>query len=129
MENAAEKVDSFGVTNSEQAAYNRKKFSEKLGDLVNTFSIENKSNTPDFILAEFMVYCLAAFEAASLRREAWFGISLDVARGWEGKIMQAMGEASMCWSNIDGAGIFDSEKAKQIGDNLVAYLRNNTTKG
>jgi len=37
-------------------------------------------------------------------------------------IMQAVGEASMCWSNIEGAGVFNSEKAKKIGDNLLKYL-------
>ena len=37
--------------------------------------------------------------------------------------MQAIGEASMCWSNIEGAGVFDSEKAKQIAEDLVKYLR------
>lgn len=122
--NTVEQVDGFGVTKDEQAAYNRKKFVEELGALINTFSLENKSNTPDFILAEFMLHCLTAFEATSLRREAWFGVSLDVARGWENKVMQAMGEASMCWSNIEGAGVFDSTKAKQVGDDLLKYLRN-----
>ncbi len=123
MENTAEQVDTFGVTDGEQAAYNRKKFTEELESLINRFSIENKSNTPDFILALFMSRCLNAFEATSLRREAWFGVSLDVARGWEEKVAQAIGEASMCWTNIEGAGTFDTEKAKQIAEDLVKYLR------
>ncbi len=123
MENTAERVDTFGVSDGEQAVCNRKKFGEDLETLVNRFSIENKSNTPDFILAEFMVHCLAAFEATSLRRESWFGVSLDVARGWDERVMQAIGEASMCWSNIDGAGTFDREKAKQIAEDLLKYLR------
>ena len=33
-------------------------------------------------------------------------------------IMQAIGEASMCWSNIEGAGVFDSKAAAKIGENL-----------
>lgn len=125
MERTAEQVDTFGVTDGEQAAYNRKRFTQELEQLLNTFSIENKSNTPDFMLAEYMVHCLAAFEATSLRRETWFGVALDVARGWEEKVMQAIGEASMCWSNIEGAGVFDSEKAKQVGQELLTYLRHN----
>ena len=129
MENTVEQVDSFGASDAEQSEYNRKKFGEDLETLVNRFSIENKSNTPDHILAEFMVHCLAAFEATSLRREAWFGVSLDITRGWDEKVMMAIGEASMCWSNIEGAGVFDSAKAKQIGDDLVKYLRNQTAKG
>lgn len=125
MENTVEQVDSFGATVTEQADYNKKTFGEELKKLVNWFNIENKSNTSDFILAEFLVACLRAFEEASLRREKWFGVSLDIARGWDEKVMQAIGEASMCWSNIEGAGTFDSEKAKQIGGGLIKYLRNN----
>ena len=124
MEKTVEQVDAFGISSREQAEYNRKKFTKELETLVNRFSLENKSNTPDFILAEFMVHCLAAFEATSLRRESWFGVSLDIARGWEEKVMQAIGEASMCWSNIEGAGVFDSTKAKQVGDDLMKYLQN-----
>ncbi len=120
MENAAEQVDIAVDDNAEQ---HRIDFSAELERLVNRFSIDNKSNTPDYLLAEFMLHCLAAFETTSLRREAWFGVSLDIARGWDEKVMQAIGEASMCWSNIEGAGVFDSEKAKQIGDELLMYLR------
>ena len=118
MENTIKTVD------VEVADDSRGAFLSDVEQLVNRYSLENKSNTPDFILAEFMGHCLAAFEASSLRREAWFGVSLDVARGWDEKVMQAIGEASMCWSNIEGAGTFDSEKAKQVGDDLVKYLRN-----
>ncbi len=122
MENTVEQVDS-DVTDSEQAYYNKQRFMEELESLINRFSIENKSNTPDFILALFLIRCLNAFESTSIHREKWFGVSLDVARGWDEKVMQAIGEASMCWSNIEGAGVFDSEKAKQIAEDLVKYLR------
>lgn len=37
-------------------------------------------------------------------------------------IMQAVGEASMCWANIEGAGVFESEQAKQVGDALLKRL-------
>ena len=121
MENTVEQVDVAVNDNAEQ---HRIDFAAELEKLVNRFSIENKSNTPDFILAEFLLHCLTAFEATSLRRETWFGVSLDIARRWDEKVMQAIGEASMCWSNIDGAGVFDSEKAKQVGDDLLKYLRN-----
>ncbi len=123
MENTVEAKDSFGVSKEGQTEYNRKKFVEQLGDLINSLSIENKSNTPDFILAEFLVYCLAAFEATSLRREAWFGVGLDILNNWEELIMTAMGEASMCWSEIDKAGVFDSAKAKQIGEKLLQDIK------
>ncbi len=47
-------------------------FEKALSDLLNTHCMENLSNTPDFLLAEYMVDCLSAFEKASLRREKWY---------------------------------------------------------
>lgn len=52
---------------------------EELAALLNRHSRENASNTPDFILAEFMLTSLAAFEHASRQREEWFGRSLTPA--------------------------------------------------
>jgi hypothetical protein len=46
---------------------------EELTTLLNSFSRENESNTPDFILANFMLSCLVAFEKASNQRENWYG--------------------------------------------------------
>lgn len=43
---------------------------DKLRDLLNMHSRENCSNTPDFVLAEFMISCLDAFELAVNRRDA-----------------------------------------------------------
>ena len=34
----------------------------------------------------------------------------------------ALGEASMCWSEIDKAGIFESSRCAEIGDRLVAEI-------
>lgn len=53
-----------------------------LGDslirLLNRHSAENASGTPDFILAEYMMACLQAFEHASNRREQWYGKALRI---------------------------------------------------
>jgi hypothetical protein len=38
-------------------------------------SMENGSNTPDFILANYLVDCLRAFERASNQREHWYGMA------------------------------------------------------
>ena len=45
---------------------------------INMHSRENDSNTPDFILAEYMLDCLNAFEKCSRRREEWYGKSLSI---------------------------------------------------
>jgi hypothetical protein len=40
---------------------------------INSVSAENASNTPDWILAQYLVACLAAFNAATQQRETWYG--------------------------------------------------------
>jgi len=47
-------------------------FRGKLENLINSCSLENGSNTPDFILAEFLTDCLRAFDKASKRRTEWY---------------------------------------------------------
>lgn len=44
-------------------------FRKELEHLINKYSIENGSNTPDFILADYLVECLQVFENAIKRRE------------------------------------------------------------
>lgn len=40
----------------------------------------------------------------------------------EQAVFLALGAASACWDNLRGAGVFESTRAKQIGDQLMAYL-------
>lgn len=54
---------------------------QALTTLLNRYSVENGSNTPDFILAEYMLATLKAFESASLERERWYGKSLRIGMG------------------------------------------------
>ena len=49
---------------------------KRLAELINSECRESDSNTPDFILAEFMTTCLEAFELANNRREVWYGVNL-----------------------------------------------------
>lgn len=53
-------------------------FLRDLASAVNRQSRENASNTPDFILAEFMSAALVAFENASRHREHWYGKGLRI---------------------------------------------------
>ena len=48
-------------------------FSKDLKVLLNKCSVENESNTPDFILAEYLLACLNAWNNATLQREHWYG--------------------------------------------------------
>lgn len=47
-------------------------FRTDLQSLLNKQSMENTSNTPDFILAEYLVGCLKAFDWAVSERERWY---------------------------------------------------------
>ena len=49
------------------------KFQTELEQLINKYSVESESNTPDFILAEYLGNCLNAFNIAVKRREDWYG--------------------------------------------------------
>ena len=47
-------------------------FERELSTLINSHSRENKSDTPDYILAEYMMSCLKAFEKATVVRHLWY---------------------------------------------------------
>jgi len=48
-------------------------FEKELQTAINRCSRENESNTPDFILAQYLVACLAAWNTATQQRETWYG--------------------------------------------------------
>lgn len=47
-------------------------FRKELEELINRFSLENSSNTPDFILAEYLEQSLKAFDLAVTKRSLWY---------------------------------------------------------
>jgi len=51
-------------------------FEKELEQLINKHSMENGSNTPDFLLAEYLRSCLVAFNVAVTKREEWYGRSV-----------------------------------------------------
>ena len=48
-------------------------FERELKILINRHSMENESNTPDFILAQYLRGCLEVFNAVVQQREKWYG--------------------------------------------------------
>ena len=54
------------------------RFEKELECAINRTCMENGSNTPDFILAEYLVNCLKAFNKASRDRERWYGKELKI---------------------------------------------------
>ncbi len=61
-------------------------FKKELEQLINKHSLENNSNTPDFILAEYLWGCLLTYESIINRRNNWYSdirdsiteISIDI---------------------------------------------------
>ena len=41
--------------------------------LLNSACQENESNTPDFVLAEYLIGCLNVFNTAVIKRDNWYG--------------------------------------------------------
>jgi len=48
-------------------------FLEEVRGAINRACVENDSNTPDYILAQYMEDCLKAYEKACKERERWYG--------------------------------------------------------
>ncbi len=46
-----------------------------LAEVLNRHNYENLSNTPDFILAAYLVGCLKTWNGASTWREEWYGFT------------------------------------------------------
>ena len=46
-------------------------FREELTNLINRHSIENGSDTPDFILSRYLCDCLENFNSITKRRKQW----------------------------------------------------------
>lgn len=56
------------ITNAEKPL-----FQKELGRLINHYSLENGSDTPDFMLAEYMITCLRTYEILIQKRDKWYG--------------------------------------------------------
>jgi surfactin synthase thioesterase subunit len=48
---------------------------EDIRATLNLHGRENESNTPDFILAGYLMACLMAYETATQSRDAWYGMA------------------------------------------------------
>ena len=46
---------------------------QELTALLNRHSLENGSDTPDFLLAQYLLACLVAWNTTVSAREVWFG--------------------------------------------------------
>ena len=51
----------------------KENFELELRELLNAHSKENGSNTPDYILAQYLINCLDNFNKIVKEREMWYG--------------------------------------------------------
>lgn len=51
-------------------------FRTRLEHLINEFSVESGSNTPDFLLAEYVDGCLRLWEQTTKARDRWYNVQL-----------------------------------------------------
>ena len=59
-------------------------FRKELESLINRHSLENSSNTPDWILAEFICESLDALNHTIQRRDRYYGYRQDETRPEDG---------------------------------------------
>jgi hypothetical protein len=85
--------DSINLSNQEQAFFvagfqecvkwlgnnseTKKEFRDELTSLINRHSIENGSNTPDFILCDYLTKCLETFDDIVSQREKWYDRNIE----------------------------------------------------
>ena len=46
---------------------------EGFAHVINSHSVENESNTPDFLVAEYLYDCLQAYNEAIVKRNHYYG--------------------------------------------------------
>lgn len=59
----------------EEGGHTRPKtLEQEIASVLNRHSVENQSNTPDFLLATYLMRCLQAASGLINRRSAWWGL-------------------------------------------------------
>ena len=76
-------VDDIEERTKEETQPDSPDFQSELVSLLNRYSRENVSNTPDFILRDYMSDALRAFERGVKRRDEWYGINPGPERNRE----------------------------------------------
>lgn len=70
-------VSGLGIGRQTMEAMEMSEFQKELEDLINRYSMENGSNTPDFILSEYLSSCLISYNLATNRRDKWYGFKSE----------------------------------------------------
>ena len=71
-----EEIDKMDETTTPLLMFHSEEFSKELISLINRHSMENQNDTPDWILADYIMNCLYTFTVASKKRDDWWGHKL-----------------------------------------------------
>jgi len=96
-------------------------FEKELEHLINRYSVENESNTPDFLLAQFVRGCLTVFAGVTMQREHWYGRSnvpgtLETEPALRCQERGEAGAQCLQLRNHDGDHLFRVDTAAVWGD-------------
>ena len=83
------KIVTDSAVESELTENSDKSFADELESLINMHSQENLSNTPDYILAEYLTGCLNVFNTAVRQREVFWGRKIESNHTLGGKTIGA----------------------------------------
>ncbi len=87
-------------------------FEDEIAAVINKHSQENLSNTPDFILACYLMDCMNAFDTAVNRREEWYGRKTSEAL--EAIVaIEADSDAAIGAAKLIAQEALDSDEARQ----------------
>ena len=70
---AADKYEYLVIDDAKRQEETYIAFKKELECLINRHSIDNDLDTPDFILTDYIMMCIANFKVATLNREGFFG--------------------------------------------------------
>lgn len=70
-------TDPMATNTREESKQAKTPLASELSALLNRYSRENKSGTPDFILAEYLIACLKAYEKGVVRTAEWHGVGMS----------------------------------------------------
>jgi hypothetical protein len=70
MENTVDANPFFGTHNTDDYARRLENFTRDLERIININSMENESNTPDFMIARYLCDCLHAYNNITMARDA-----------------------------------------------------------
>jgi hypothetical protein len=85
------------------------KLESEISATLNRHSAENTSNTPDYILAQYLLACLAAFDVATQQRETWYGRDARPSATAETPQPPAVASALVPCPACDGRGYWGRE--------------------